>query len=320
MKTKANVYLLPTDDKSNIILSGFGTLFLTPPMQLKSSDTYQHLYITLPQSDLEISKIKYKDYWLYNCPINGIDFGDNNKPFVENTLPDGIKWFSKLHDIKNYEKIIATTDTSLSTLMSGSKKEGKAGIYRMFPSISQQFIEYFIDEYNKGNVIKEVDVELEPDWENINEICKLKLNQQNEISIIMNKSDKEKALKWYNELPQQHKEQLYLSYYGCRATDKFPDEIMEIWRIETQNNSPLDTFSPEDFSDDGSDPKEQKVDFDRIQTTTNRLFNQLNDENLYIFKLCTVAEIKNLQLFFKLLSTKPTFAKKAYEELSKFNK
>ena len=84
MKTKANVYLLSTDQKSNIILSGFNTLFLSPPMQVKSSDTYQHFYITLPQSDLEISKIKEGDWCL---GMDGVFQHNGNITNIEMCLP-----------------------------------------------------------------------------------------------------------------------------------------------------------------------------------------------------------------------------------------
>lgn len=41
-----NLHILPTDAPSRLLLSGFNTLFLTPPMEFKSSDTYQNIYIT----------------------------------------------------------------------------------------------------------------------------------------------------------------------------------------------------------------------------------------------------------------------------------
>lgn len=165
MKTKANVYLLPADKEPDYP-------FIAKNMEIGSENLFHiihgnsensldfvpyHIYITLPQFDLEISKIKYGDYWLYNCPINGIDFGDNNKPIIKNTLPNSMKWFDKLHDIKNYEKIIATTDISLKI----KKLELDTPIsVKPFPTIPQQFIEYYINEYNEGNVIREIDVEI----------------------------------------------------------------------------------------------------------------------------------------------------------------
>lgn len=50
--------------------------------------------------------IRYGDYWVYICPINGLDYGDNNKPIVLNNLPSS--WFEKLHDKDNYYRVIAS--------------------------------------------------------------------------------------------------------------------------------------------------------------------------------------------------------------------
>jgi hypothetical protein len=57
------------------------------------------------------SEIEAGDYWIYICPINGLDYGDNNNPIVKNNLPT--TWFEKLHDKENYKKIILTTDQDL---------------------------------------------------------------------------------------------------------------------------------------------------------------------------------------------------------------
>lgn len=55
-------------------------------------------------------------------------------------------------------KIIASTDSSLS-FTAGQKHIGQVPPHERFPSIPQWFIEYYISEYNKGNIIKEVEVE-----------------------------------------------------------------------------------------------------------------------------------------------------------------
>lgn len=52
----------------------------------------------------ESAEIKEGDYWIYICPINGLDYGDNNQPIVRNNLPSS--WYDKLHDKNNYYKII----------------------------------------------------------------------------------------------------------------------------------------------------------------------------------------------------------------------
>lgn len=58
-----------------------------------------------------------------------------------------------------YKKIIATTDKSL--LIRKDKGLFKVGEYNSLPQISQQFIEQYITEYNKGNIISHVLVEYE---------------------------------------------------------------------------------------------------------------------------------------------------------------
>jgi hypothetical protein len=98
-----NVHLISTDKPSKLFKC-FGKLAIGDYYTIREV-TNQHLYIT---SDEEI---KEGDYWIYICPINGIDYGDNNNPIVKNNLPIG--WFDKLHDKKNYKKIILTTDQDL---------------------------------------------------------------------------------------------------------------------------------------------------------------------------------------------------------------
>jgi hypothetical protein len=185
MKTIANVYLLPTEYKKSSyiplfklnkdsrlsLLEGFG----------HTISEYFHLYITLPQSDLEISKIKEGD-WFINS--RGLIF-KTDKNYIEERDE---------YCLKTHEKIITTTNPNL---LIGLTEKSSDGIkYNHLPiyvsSIPQQFIEHFISEYNKGNVISSVEVELEEEiaeWvgpfdPNATEI-NLKLNQQNEISIVI---------------------------------------------------------------------------------------------------------------------------------------
>lgn len=45
------------------------------------------------------------DSWVYICPINGLDYGDDNEPIFKNiSLP--LSWFEKLHDKDNYYKAV----------------------------------------------------------------------------------------------------------------------------------------------------------------------------------------------------------------------
>lgn len=177
MKTLANVYLLPhnnIDTKLTMYHDGNGNYKkLSSNLDKLQYHTNQHLYITLPQSDLEISKIKKGD-WCYRKDI-GI-FQCKEKPSIPKS------WG---------EKIIATTDTSLIIHSPLVDKNGLSVLKEMkLPSISQLFIEHFISEYNKGNVIENIEVVLDGDWDEsykgyYADTIRPKINQQNEISIVI---------------------------------------------------------------------------------------------------------------------------------------
>lgn len=91
-------------------------------------------------------------------------------------------------------------------------------------------------------------------------------------------STREQALAWWNKLVQQQKEQLYLSYYGCKVTDKFPDEIEEIWRKETQQIQ--DSIDVDSWSNDGSDPKPNQKQFKQFDKELfKKYIDKFNDED-----------------------------------------
>lgn len=96
----------------------------------------QHLYFT---SDEEI---KEGDWYIDDC--NGIR---------QSVTSDKEYWEVR----KDYKKIIACTNNSLKF------GEDVPGIitFKSLPQPSQQFIEKYIEEYNKGNIITEVLVEVE---------------------------------------------------------------------------------------------------------------------------------------------------------------
>ena len=66
MKTTANIHLLPTDKESRIYACRTGGLgFYKEPHTYTIPNQGRHMYITLPQSDLEISKIKEGDWFIF---------------------------------------------------------------------------------------------------------------------------------------------------------------------------------------------------------------------------------------------------------------
>ena len=139
---KCNVVMLSTQSKSiykNAILKTYSNKFTHPsklilsnvnaqhgnttPLEQqlwKGNLELQHLYIT---SDEEIKK----NDWCYNSKRKSIELG---------------KYMIGTNEFIFCKKIIATTDTSLG-----------------LPQLPQQFIEKYIEEYNKGNVITKVMVE-----------------------------------------------------------------------------------------------------------------------------------------------------------------
>lgn len=133
---RAKVIMLPTNTISNII-SGNKTneLILVKNSSKVNYGKSQHLYII---SDDEIKDGDW--YYDYGCHLVNIS---SIRQYKGQMLSDKDK------------KILATTDTSL-------KIEGK--LYKTItnlPQPSQQFIEKYIEEYNKGNIIKDVLVEYE---------------------------------------------------------------------------------------------------------------------------------------------------------------
>jgi len=114
-----NIFLLPTDQPSRLFKFANELHLDTIP-----KDYYKKYNINITSDE----EIKDGDYWIYICPINGIDYGDNNKPIVKSNLHK--TWFEKLHDKQNYKKIILTTDPKI--------------IEDGVQSIDDEFLEWFV--------------------------------------------------------------------------------------------------------------------------------------------------------------------------------
>lgn len=126
---------------------------------------YQHLYIL---SDDEITE----GCWFYADEYSKPEKATHvNNTFVNGFIKSACK------------KIIATTDISLKTEIFGLGETAMCSL----PQPSQSFLEVFVKEYNKGNVIKEVMIEydvitLNEDWSQkpvvITNEYKLKINSK----------------------------------------------------------------------------------------------------------------------------------------------
>lgn len=123
---RVKVVMLPTNEKSKLVLSYRNELAINWTHDLAKFDdaTYQNLYFI---SDEEIKE----GDWYYN-----------HKEYYKGCYRRTPETDDKSY--LDFKKIIATTDKSLN-----------------LPQPSQSFIEKYIEEYNKGNVITEVMVEYE---------------------------------------------------------------------------------------------------------------------------------------------------------------
>ena len=142
MYKKCGLIILPTKGKSNLFLYKDNILQYQPGSQYAFKDIKaQHLYII---SDND--RIKEGDWYL-------------------DTLNNLVFPYNKMHgQLPTDKKIIATTDSSFNKLHHSdnilvSGRHSVSNNVIVFPSIPQSFIDKYVSEYNKGNVIKEVLVE-----------------------------------------------------------------------------------------------------------------------------------------------------------------
>jgi len=186
MKTTVNVHLVPTDEDSSILLTQ-NKLYWTgdntePP---KNSAKNQHLYFTLLQSNLEISKIKEGDWYIVELyDITGKSTGKH----IEQCKSINDVWINSesietSRHIGNCKKIVASTDYKLYTRTKIDNSDHLLNI--CLPAIPQSFIQHYIAKYNNGDIIKNVEIELEYEkhgnptakWN------KLKLTSNNEVIV-----------------------------------------------------------------------------------------------------------------------------------------
>lgn len=143
---RAQVVILPTDKDSNLVFNPITgkllNIYNSPYsakewININTSIIPKHLYIL---SDEEIKEGDYI-YWLSQNKI--IQCEDNSMRDRQDLC----------------KKIIATTDTSLFTLTDCPIRGSDSSVKYILPQPSKQFIEKYIEDYNKGNVIKDVLVE-----------------------------------------------------------------------------------------------------------------------------------------------------------------
>ena len=152
-----NVVMLPTNEKANILKgsNAGNNLLLDNGDNINHSLVdgkrfqYQHLFITSGE------EIKEGD-WFYSKIVQKIFKATNEKYNLQELNLN----------ICNH-KIIVTTDTSLSYKFREKEVQFPQTIF--LPRPSQQFIQQYIEEYNKGNVITKIEVEYEDLTEQLQE-------------------------------------------------------------------------------------------------------------------------------------------------------
>jgi hypothetical protein len=146
---KAKVVMLPTNQKTNGMICKDITeqdkIIAIKTKHLMEHEDYigHHLYIILDK------KPDNGDYYI----IDGIS---------EVLKNNGLKFIDD-----NCKKIIATTDTSLQWLDESEINPELArpnGLWKCLPQPPQQFIQKYIEEYNRGNIITDVLVEYQTDF------------------------------------------------------------------------------------------------------------------------------------------------------------
>lgn len=162
---RAQVVMLPTKNKS-FIWSHKGRKLYSNQNNPNDSDDEIRYYLYI----ISDNEIKESD-WCYdksNKKIVKVIYkhkDTKNHYFVSSEINNEKEILSKGYsvDIEELNKIIATTDTSLNET---DRFNGKLW-YNLLPQPSQQFVEKYIESYNKGEIITDVLVEYEADLSTI---------------------------------------------------------------------------------------------------------------------------------------------------------
>jgi len=195
MKKKCKVVMLATElglptysnKVSKIRLDNNGVLSFEPYIQgLYYSGlvhTYQHLYI------LSDDEIKEGDWFYQNHDKQIHQCLTKSDYFIVAVKPSD-------YPIEICKKIIATTDSSLTNVYN---KDTVKEFEILTPSIPQSFIDKYVSEYNKGNVITEVLVEYINNYDDVERLSdfeepKLNPDNTNNIKTVKDSWTKEEVI------------------------------------------------------------------------------------------------------------------------------
>ena len=200
---KGKVVMLPTNERVintkeyQLLLSN--SLFWTSKIEierydegwffLNNSSNHNSCAITIPNVDI----FKHQHlYIILDDEIKLFDWVYNNKENIVERITSKTKLIFVLEENKEnqtFKKIIATTDTSLEP----RNLYGNSGLFKtILPQPSQQFIQKFVEEYNKGNIIEDVLVEYGKEYVDEKDAYgynKLKINPKNNTITIKKAKD-----------------------------------------------------------------------------------------------------------------------------------
>jgi hypothetical protein len=147
MWIKRQVVMLPTEKAEKCLMLrhkhlSYQPIYLTQKWLKYNDATSYHLYIL---SDEEIKEGDYCIEFIKGIPTNVLQI-------------KGHDFKRCLHNYEKLKKIIATTDKLILQL---NKSAFDRSEDRYLPQPSQSFIQKYVEEYNKGNIITEVMVEYE---------------------------------------------------------------------------------------------------------------------------------------------------------------
>ena len=138
----ANIHLIPSSNTESTLVIDDASRKLFKCLPNEAAWGLQELYVTI--SD----KIKKDDWYI---TYSGDNYG---KRMIAKATED------LLYIINNSdfcEKIIATTNKSLDLKYDNDGSE--LCTFKSFPSIPDEYVEYFIRNYNKGKIINEINVQ-----------------------------------------------------------------------------------------------------------------------------------------------------------------
>jgi len=233
------VVMLPTNQKAykNCILKSNGKLRIHYPEDITwiNHDVLQHLYILSDEGIKEGDWCVHLNMNKYGVVCIAKTSDDGSRVYHEKDV-DAKEEYGTIyggltpldHEVK---KIIASTDSSLGILILGYEP-GDKDITKQLPSPSQSFIEKYVSEYNRGNIITEVMVEYEG-FDNLNS-----MNDSSILGIIpkINPEDNTITIKeikdnWSREELNKEAIKFYKKYHGIlnqgdmQSIAKFIDEL-----------------------------------------------------------------------------------------------